>query len=149
MPLHPALEAAHANSNLVNWKMFEDQSVLESISLPTFQVFINICDEWSLSVPNRLKLLGGIIKESTYHSWKMGRPFKLNIALIEHMSLVLGIYKALKLIFLNEAKAHEWLKSQNDEPVFSSLSPIEFMLQGPLENLYRTRKYLDAWRGIR
>jgi hypothetical protein len=149
MTLHSSLEDAYASHQLISWELLEKPGVMESISGPAFHVFVNVADEWELSVPQRLKLLGGIISESTYHNWKSGKTFKLNPALIERMSLVLGIYKALNLIFLNETKSHEWLKAFNDEALFGCLSPVSFMLQGPVENLYRTRKYLDAWRGIK
>jgi len=147
--LHSTLEEAYTSTGLISWKLLENPEVMESISQPIFQVFLNICDEWELSVPHRLKILGGIISESTYHNWKSGKSIKLNLALLERISLILGIYKALNLIFLNDIKAHQWLNAQNDEALFSSISPLNFILQGPVENLNRTRKYLDAWRGIK
>jgi hypothetical protein len=149
MTLHTRLEKAFEGHQLVSWELFEDPAVLESIAAPIFQVFVNICDEWEFSVPQRLRLLGGIIGESTYHNWKTGKAIKLNLALLERISFVLGIYKALNLIFVNEIKSHEWLNAVNDDAVFAGLAPMQFMLQGPVENLNRTRKYLDAWRGIK
>jgi hypothetical protein len=149
MSLHSALETAFENNQPFHWALLDDPHVIGSISSPIFQVFVNICDEWGVPVQQRLKLLGGIIGEATYHNWKSGKSMKLNLALIERISLVLGIYKGLNLIFLNENKSQEWLKSLNDEPLFAAMSPVQFMLQGPVENLYRVRKYLDAWRGIK
>ncbi len=149
MALHSTLEKAFEGKQLLNWAVFEEPGVIETVAGPVFQIFVNICDEWELSVPQRLKLLGGIIGESTYHNWKSGKSIKMNVALLERISLILGIYKALNLIFVNEGKSHEWLAAMNDDAVFASMSPVHFMLQGPVENLYRTRRYLDAWRGIK
>ena len=148
--LHDTLEQAYTNEIPVSWDLFENKEMLESISVPLFEVFCDICDDWGVNIEGRLRLLGGIIKSSAYSNWKSkdATP-NLNMALLERISLVLGIHKALMLLFVNESKAHEWLISKNHEPVFAGQSPLEFMQKGPVEPLYRTRRYLDSWRGIK
>jgi hypothetical protein len=64
------------------------------------------------------------------------------------VSLVLGIYKALRLLFVDGLEALRWLKAGNHDLPFAGRSPLERMLLGSIDDLYAVRRYLDAWRGV-
>lgn len=111
-----------------------------------FRTFIQIADEWELGVADRVRLLGDIA-ESTYHKWRNGGVGTPSRDQLERLSLLLGIYKALRLIFSDENTGTRWLKGANTDAPFAPKSPLERMLHGSIDDLYAVRRYLDAWRG--
>ena len=79
-----------------------DSAVRERLSGPGLRTFFNIASEWGLSVNQQRVLLGGV-PPSTYHKWKGGTVGTLSYDQLERISLTLGIYKALKLLFADDA----------------------------------------------
>ena len=110
------------------------------------RTFLAIADEWHLAVAARRVLLGGI-GESTYHKWKSGDLGTPSRDQLERLSLLLGVYKALRLLFSDDATGVRWLKARNTDPDFSGQAPIDRMLHGSIEDLAAVRRYLDGWRG--
>jgi hypothetical protein len=123
-----------------------DPAFRERLSGPGFRTFLNIAGEWDLTVELQRILLGGI-PPSTYHKWKGGAVGTLSYDQLERVSLVLGIYKALKLLFADEAAGLRWLKAANTDLPFTGASPLDRMLRGSIDDLYAVRRYLDGWRG--
>lgn len=111
-----------------------------------FRTFLGIADRWALTVAERRVLLGDI-SESTYHNWRSGRLGEPGRDLLERLSLLLGIYKALRLIFTDEATGVRWLRGVNTDATFAGRPPLARMLDGSIDDLYAVRRYLDAWRG--
>lgn len=110
------------------------------------RTFLAIADEWQLPVSTRRILLGDI-PESTYHKWKQGDVGTPSRDQLERLSLILGIYKALRLLFTDDATPLRWLKAANTDPDFAGRSPLDRMRQGSVDDLYAVRRYLDSWRG--
>jgi len=109
--------------------------------------------EWELSVDEQCVLLGGV-KQRTYHKWKKeaqnGASIELNHDMMERLSLLLGIHKALKIIAPNGAidQAVKWFIRPNDNPLFGGLSMKDFAVQrATIDALYTVRRYLDRARG--
>lgn len=123
-----------------------DRAVRERLSGPGLRTFFNIAREWGLSVESQRVLLGGA-PPSTYHKWKSGAVGTLSYDQLERISLVLGIYKALKLLFADDASGVRWLRAVNTDLPFAGGSPLERMLRGSIDDLYAVRRYLDGWRG--
>ena len=123
-----------------------DPAIREQLSGPGLRTFLNIAGEWGLSVDQQRLLLGGVAP-STYHKWKAGAVGPLSYDQLERLSLVLGIYKALKLLFADDASGVRWLRSANTDMPFAGGSPLERMLRGSIDDLYAVRRYLDGWRG--
>lgn len=111
-----------------------------------FRTFTGIADEWALSVADRTRLLGDLA-ESTYHKWRSGKIGETSRDQLERLSLILGIYKALRLLFNDEATGVRWLRGVNTDSAFAGRSPLARMLDGSIDDLYAVRRYLDAWRG--
>lgn len=125
-------------------------SVADRIRLtaPGLRTFFNIADDWGLTTDQQRILLGGISK-SSLHNWKAGHASALSRDQLERVSLVLGIYKGMALLFADGDGGKRWLTAANTEPVFGGASPLSRMLRGGIEDLYATRRYIDAWRGVR
>lgn len=118
------------------------------LTAPGLRTFFNIADEWGLTAEQQRTLLGGISK-SSFHNWKAGQVAALSRDQLERVSLVLGIYKAMALLFADGEGAKRWLKGANTGAAFGGFSPLARMLRGGIEDLYVTRRYIDAWRGVR
>jgi hypothetical protein len=123
-----------------------DPAVRERLSGPGLRTFFNIAREWGLTVAQQRVLLGGV-PSSTYHKWKGGAAGTLSYDQIERISLVLGIYKALRMLFADDAGGVRWLKAANTDRPFGGGSPLDRMLRGSIDDLYAVRRYLDGWRG--
>ena len=123
-----------------------DPAVRKRLTGPALHGFFAATDRWRLTNEQRRNLLG-YPAASTYFHWKKGAHNVLSVDQLERVSLVLGIYKALRLIFADDATGDAWLTAANTDPVFGGRSPLERMLGGSIDDLYAVRRYLDAWRG--
>ena len=66
---------------------------------------------------------------------------------MERISYILGIYKALHLLFTEPSQANSWVRRSNAAPMFGGKSALERMISGRLTDLSAVRQYLDAQRG--
>lgn len=123
----------------------QDPALRRRLSGPGLRTFFNVAAEWGLRVEQRRVLLGGV-PPSTYHKWKGGAVGTLSYDAIERISLVLGIYKGLKLLFADDAGGLRWLKAPNTDRSFAGGSPLDRMLRGSIDDLHAVRRYLDGWR---
>lgn len=123
-----------------------DPAVRARLSAPGLRTFFNIAAEWGLTGEQQRVLLGGV-PPSTYHKWKGGSVGTLSYDQLERISLVLGVYKALKLLFADDASGVRWLKASNTDLPFTGGRPLDRMLRGSIDDLYAVRRYLDGWRG--
>jgi hypothetical protein len=106
-------------------------------------------DEWNLTIDEARELLGGIPRR-TYLSWENkasnNELVQLRRDVLERLSLLLGIYKGLKLFAPNNNLdvAYEWFTQRNTNPIFLGLSIKEYLLKfGSIKSLYTVREYLD------
>jgi hypothetical protein len=105
----------------------------------------NIAQAWGLSARETRVLLGSP-PESTFYKWKSGKVGIVSRDLLERVSYLLGIYKALQLLLPAPGAADAWIKRPNDAPLFSGRSALEVMLSGNVADLYLVRQYLDGER---
>lgn len=117
---------------------------------PALRTFAAIADAWGLGEAERLAVLGQPGR-STYYGWlakaQDGRPVSLSLDTLLRISAVLGVYKALALIFVRDGEALAWLGSANDGPVFGGQPPLSLITSGTQDGILLVRRYLDAWRG--
>lgn len=105
---------------------------------------INLFDKWGVSDVDAAVLLGGIAAK-TFRRWKDGDYGRVNRDLADRMSNLMGIHKALRIIFTDPAQAYRWIKSENKS--LGGRTPFEVMMQGGMEDIVRIRRYLDSVRG--
>lgn len=99
---------------------------------------------WQISDADACRLLGGI-STATYNRWKRGAVGRIGTDLKTRLSVLLGIHKALRLIFSENARAYAWVSQPNQD--FAGDRALDVMLRGQLTDLLRVRHYLDAVRG--
>ncbi|MGH8215592.1 MAG: MbcA/ParS/Xre antitoxin family protein [Rhodanobacteraceae bacterium] len=113
---------------------------------PALRAFFRLAERWKLRVADQRKLLGDP-PESTFYKWKRERDGALSHDTLERISYLLGIFKALAILFPQPDRADEWLRRPNDAPTFGGQTALERMLSGNVADLYVVRQYLDAQRG--
>lgn len=105
-----------------------------------------IAGEWGLTTAQLMVLLGDPAR-STFFRWKAGEVGQVSRDLLERLSYLIGIYKALQILLPQGDHAAAYLTRPNTAPVFGGKTPLQVMLGGQVADLFRVREYLDAQRG--
>lgn len=113
---------------------------------PALRAFFRIARAWGLKSAEARRLLGDP-PESTFYKWKKQQDGAPGRDVIERISYVLGIFKALELLFPDPTRADAWIRKPNAALPFGGRSALERMLSGNVADLYVVRSYLDAQRG--
>ena len=121
----------------------QDERQLATVGL---KAFFRIADLWDLDVEEQ-RLLLGQPKRSTFFEWKKQQDRELNVDTVERLSYLMGIYKALQILFPDSAIADRWIRMPAHIYPFNGKAPIDYMKQGTIGALYQVRSYLDGWRG--
>jgi hypothetical protein len=118
----------------------------EKLAPAALRTFFRIASAWELTQAEARALLGDP-PESTYYKWKSGKVGSVPSDLLERISYVLGIYKALQILLPDPAAADAWVRRPNAAPLFNGRSALELMLSGRVADLFLVRQYLDWERG--
>jgi hypothetical protein len=123
-----------------------DPDARRRLSGPAMRSFFNLATKWNLSVNQQRSLLGWPAP-STYHKYKSGQVGILSFDTLTRISLLLGIYKALHILYSQAELADRWIKLGNVNPIFGGKSPLDLMLDGGIDCLLVVRRLLDGRRG--
>ena len=140
--------AADAEGGILPPEALSAPRVRAQLSPSAVRLFLRIASQWGLTVSQRRSLLGEISR-STYQNWRKDRCGVLSPDQLERISLLLGVHKALKLLFVDWDGAMRWFRSPNRDIAFAGHSPLDRLLLGGLDDLHAVRRYLDAWRGVK
>ena len=108
------------------------------------RAFFRLVDLWGLSVEQARMLLGRPSR-ATMYNWKAGRARTVPHDTLRRISYLLGIYKALQILYRDPQLADSWIRRPN--AAFGGHSALERMLAGDVTDLAAVRAYLDAARG--
>jgi Antitoxin Xre-like helix-turn-helix domain/Antitoxin Xre/MbcA/ParS C-terminal toxin-binding domain len=123
-----------------------DPDVRKRLSGPALRTFFNIAAAWQLSVVEQRALLGWPAA-STYHKYKTGEHGALSFDTLTRLSLILGIYKSLQVLYPEQGFADRWLRLPNSNAMFGGATPLAVMINAGIDGLYRVRRLLDGRRG--
>lgn len=124
----------------------ESSDVRRRLSGPALRTFFNIARAWQLSTADERGLLGWP-PSSTFHKYKSGASGTLSFDTLTRLSLVLGIYKSLHILYPEPALADRWVRISNTHAIFGGRPALELMIDGGVDGLYRVRRLLDGRRG--
>jgi hypothetical protein len=120
------------------------------VSAGGLRTFLAIADLWALNEDQRRSILG-FPPRSTYHGWvakaREHQSLTLDFDVLIRISLILGIYKNLRILYATEQDGVEWLKDANKATVFNGKAPIELLTSGHQDAMWATRRFLDGARG--
>ncbi len=117
----------------------------QRLSPAAIKGFLRIMDKWGVKDPDARQLLGGI-SSGSYYSWKKQPKRVLDQDTLIRISLLLGIFKALNILY-GEALADAWITLPNSNPMFRGQSPLAYMIERGQPGMLHLRQLLDARRG--
>ncbi len=136
----------HAPAEPVAPDQRQNPEVRKRLSGPALRTFFNIAGAWNLSVHEQRALLGWPAP-STLHKYKNGIAGTLPYDMLIRISLVLGIYTALHVLYPEPDLADRWLQLPNGNALFDGRPAIAFLVDGGMDALYQVRRLLDGRRG--
>ena len=123
-----------------------DPEVRRRLSGPALRTFFNIAAAWELSVTEQRGLLGWPAT-STFHKYKGGEHGTLSFDTLTRLSLVIGIYTGLQVLYPETRFADSWVKAPNSHPLFGGTPALSLMIEGGIDGLFKVRRLIDARRG--
>jgi hypothetical protein len=110
------------------------------------RMIVQLLDHWQLNATDQALLLGlSSQSRSTLARYRRGEPLADSADLLARAGHLLGIHKALRILFPQDRDlAYRWVSAPNRR--FGERAPLELMKQG-FEGLLAVRRYLDFERG--
>jgi len=131
---------------LVEHDRRRDPKVRKQMSGPAIRAFFQIADAWSLSNRDQIALLGWL-SDATFFKYKSGSVGALSYDVLIRISLLLGIYKDLHILYPADGLADRWIHLPNSKPLFGGQPALRLMIDDGIDGLYHVRRLLDARRG--
>ena len=108
------------------------------------RAILGLMDKRGVRDEDAAVLLGGL-SVKTYRRWRSGAPGRVGRDLADRMSNLLGVHKALRILFREPDRAYDWIARPNE--AFAGASALMVMMQGGMADIIRVRRYLDSMRG--
>lgn len=109
------------------------------------KAMVRLAENWGMTNGEIAELLCISVKQ-----WGRIRlnpdQFRLNQDQLTRMSLLLGMFKSLNLVF-SKPLADEWTKRENTGALFHGQTPLQVMRDGGIPVMMDIRHHLDALRG--
>lgn len=108
---------------------------------------LRIAKHWNLRDEDTRALLGGV-SSGSFYALKNGTNKKLDEDQLTRISLLIGVYKALNILY-SKKLADAWMALPNANAMFGGDSALNYAKKGGIPALLRVRQLLDARRGGR
>lgn len=122
---------------------FSPDPITDAEAAAMLRACVNLFRLWDVTDQEAAILLD--LPPRTFARWKQGTTGRIGRDQKARLSNLMGIHKALRIIFREPARAYTWVKAPNQ--AFAGASALSVMLNGDLTDLMRVRRYLDAERG--
>ena len=123
---------------------FSPAAITQEEAAAMFRAAVNLFRLWGVTDEEAAMLLDQPVR--SYRRWKSGEIGRIDRDGAARLSNLMGIHKALRLIFREPQRGYAWIKAGNE--AFAGKSALDVMLGGELTDLMRVRRYLDAERGL-
>ena len=124
-----------------------DAATRARLSTPAIVAFFSIIEKWKLRNEDGMGLLGGA-SHGRYFELKKNRKGLLSQDELTRISLLIGIFKALNILF-SQRLANQWPSRPNSNPMFNDGAPLQFLTRGGVPGMIGVRRLLDSRRGGR
>ena len=124
-------------------KPFSPDPLTDYEAAAMFRAALNLFRLWGVTDEQAATLLD--LPRRTFARWKAGELGRIGRDGKARLSNLMGIHKALRIIFHEAPRGYAWIKAPNE--AFGGCSALDVMLGGELTDLMRVRRYLDAERG--
>lgn len=122
---------------------FRPDPVTQQEAAAMFRAALNLFAKWELTDEQAATLLDMPVR--SYRRWKAEGPGRISRDGRARLSNLMGIHKALRIIFSEPQRGYAWIRTGNT--AFAGASSLDVMLGGELTDITRVRRYLDAERG--
>lgn len=122
---------------------FVPDPITDAEAAALLRAAVNLFGKWRITDDEAAVLLDLPVR--TYRRWKAGQPGRFDRDTKARLSNILGIHRALRIVFTRPQRGYDWIKAPN--AAFGNRSALQVMLGGELTDLMRVRRYLDAERG--
>lgn len=124
-------------------RAFDPAPITDDEAAAMFRAVLNLFAHWGVTDEQAATLLGLPVR--TFRRWKAGDIGRISRDGKARLSNLMGIHKALRIVFSEPSRAYGWIKAPN--AAYSGRSALDIMLGGELTDLMRVRRLLDAERG--
>lgn len=124
-----------------------DAATRSRLSPPAISAFFAIVAKWGLRNEDAMALLGGA-SHGRYYELKKNRKGLLSQDELTRISLLIGIFKALNILF-SQRLANQWTSRPNSNPMFNNAPPLVLLVRGGVPGMIGVRRLLDHRRGGR
>ncbi len=121
------------------------KDVQQRLSGSALAAFFRLVKAWRLRDEAARNLLGGM-SNGAFYQLKRGKRKTLDQDRLTRVSILLGIFKALNILYSREL-ADSWITRPNTNPMFAGEPPVDYMVRGGVPALMHVRQLLDARRG--
>jgi hypothetical protein len=115
------------------------------LTAAAFEGFKRLVGQWRLSGEQAAACL-----DMSERQWLRmrtdGRQAAMSLDMLTRISLLVGIFKALRITF-STPLCDEWIHLPNSDPLFNGRSPISEITARGIPALIEIRRYMDALRG--
>ena len=122
-----------------------DPKTRKRLSHAAIEVFFRIIEVWEIRNEDAMALLGGI-SNGRYFELKKSRRGILTQDELTRISLLIGIFKALNILF-SQKLAQQWISRPNSNPMFHNEPPLLVLTRGGMPGMLSVRRLLDSRRG--
>jgi hypothetical protein len=122
---------------------FRPEPVTQEEAAAMFRAALGLFGKWELTDEQAATLLDMPVR--SYRRWKAEGPGRVSRDGCARLSNLMGIHKALRIIFAEAQRGYAWIKADN--AAFEGANALEIMLGGEITDIMRVRRYLDATRG--
>jgi len=122
---------------------FRPNPITQDEAAAMFRAVLNLFGKWELTDEQAATLLDMPVR--SYRRWKAEGPGRVSRDGAARLSNLMGIHKALRIVFSEAQRGYAWIKASNT--AFAGSSALDVMLGGELTDIMRVRRYLDAERG--
>ncbi|TIS97984.1 MAG: DUF2384 domain-containing protein [Mesorhizobium sp.] len=122
---------------------FRADPVTQDEAAAIFRAALNLFGKWELTDDQAATLLDMPVR--SFRRWKAEGPGRISRDGRARLSNLMGIHKALRIIFTEPQRGYAWIRTGNS--AFAGASALDVMLGGELTDIMRVRRYLDAERG--
>ncbi len=119
-----------------------------ALSGASVRAFANIARAWGMDLREQRAALGNVSKQTIYNWRERPERARLNGDQLDRVSYLLGIYKALHILFTRPEQADSWIRRSNAALPFGGRPAAGLMFSGRIEDLIRVRRYVDGARGV-
>lgn len=122
------------------------QEELDRATHVALKTAIRILESWTCE-PAQMAVILGLSKQAMSECYHSPKRVRLNQEQQVRLSYVLNIYQAIRTLFSQKANVDNFMCLKNHNGMFNGKAPLDFILEGSLDNLKYTYLHVQSLCG--